>query len=309
MEGRKFSRLGLAAWVGRAGIAFLIGFAAPANLGAVGRGVPGESPQTRAHLEREAKNFIEWCARTAGVSQGPSQWAMVTVNRVNLCDRRGLGPNGFRNGYVGYHGGLAQYLLRFSGPREVEVTWSVLFVPNPSQRPPMPDAEVSEAAQFWANTVRSAAQIYQGVGIRFRPELYVRLRSGTVPLPGQGLTTVPATFAQTVSLMPGRGRSDCNHFYRQQVSVTAEVLVAHEFGHHLGLVDEYSDPDCPDRRPTRETGMPNLMGFAFERQDAWIWVRQVRTLVGPLCRVGDNFELGQIRYFAPLRPMSAEPPF
>jgi len=46
-----------------------------------------------------------------------------------------------------------------------------------------------------------------------------------------------------VIVMPESGRSDETTWYAEQKKGTA----AHEFGHMLGLLDEYSDRDCPQR--------------------------------------------------------------
>lgn len=68
-----------------------------------------------------------------------------------------------------------------------------------------------------------------------------------------GELTCPLTFEVTfvrrgehhvVRVSPGPGRSNMGRWY-----TTVGICAAHEYGHMLGLVDEYSDPVCPDRDP------------------------------------------------------------
>ena len=47
----------------------------------------------------------------------------------------------------------------------------------------------------------------------------------------------------TVTLSAGSGRANAGHFYADDDGTT----VAHEIGHHMGLVDEYVDANDPDR--------------------------------------------------------------
>jgi hypothetical protein len=49
-----------------------------------------------------------------------------------------------------------------------------------------------------------------------------------------------------VNIRPGSGETDMTHWYMAD----GEGVAAHEFGHMIGLVDEYVDEDCEDRHPT-----------------------------------------------------------
>ncbi|CAN5141496.1 hypothetical protein BH23CHL1_BH23CHL1_15970 [soil metagenome] len=55
----------------------------------------------------------------------------------------------------------------------------------------------------------------------------------------------------TVQVQPGRGRADMLNWFITSTGGTA----AHEVGHMLGNVDEYADPDCPDRTVTTDNSI------------------------------------------------------
>ncbi|MFX0577917.1 hypothetical protein [Nocardia nepalensis] len=66
----------------------------------------------------------------------------------------------------------------------------------------------------------------------------------------------------------GPGRSSESSWYTTDPGSTA----AHEFGHMLGLPDEYADPDgCPDRAPVGTgTVMDNTSNFVPQRLVQWV---------------------------------------
>jgi hypothetical protein len=66
----------------------------------------------------------------------------------------------------------------------------------------------------------------------------------------------------TVTVNPGAGQSYITTWYEQDDGNT----VAHEFGHMLGMVDEYVDPHCPHRKPVSTgTVMADIKGPVVQR--------------------------------------------
>lgn len=67
---------------------------------------------------------------------------------------------------------------------------------------------------------------------------------------------------QTVTVKPRSGRENMNTWYEETDGNTA----AHEFGHMLGMVDEYTDPNCPTRSPVNTgTVMHVVTGSIVQR--------------------------------------------
>ena len=65
-----------------------------------------------------------------------------------------------------------------------------------------------------------------------------------------------STFHQTVAVHPGSGRADALNWFQ---SITASIM-AHEFGHMLGLFDEYIG-GAVDKYPNPTLSDKGLMGF------------------------------------------------
>ena len=103
-----------------------------------------------------------------------------------------------------------------------------------------PDAGISNATMntlrnTWRNGIETTWSNRWGVG-----------HSGemTCPLTFE-VQWVTTNQHHTVRVRPGSGRANMGTWFTQDGGNVA----AHEFGHMLGLVDEYSDSNCPRRSP------------------------------------------------------------
>lgn len=108
--------------------------------------------------------------------------------------------------------------------------------------------------------LRLAQGLYSQIRLRLNPIIYASFggRPQLVSNPEDSQT--PLSFDQTVDLEKGPGRSTATRLYRIPIGATPEVIIAHEFGHHLGLVDEYEDENCPKSN----TDSPKLFAESHE---------------------------------------------
>lgn len=137
----------------------------------------------------------------------------------------------------------------------------------------VPDAGVSSSTlQSLMNTWKVGIEAAWNAPVKVpggAPAPWRCSRTGEVPCRVSVLVQwVSANAHHTVFVHPGAGATNEKHWYTSDPG----ALAAHEFGHMLGLPDEYPDPvKCPDRSPVSTgTIMDNNSTFIPQRLVQWI---------------------------------------
>ncbi len=156
-----------------------------------------------------------------------------TVGRVERNWRENLA------GHTGTFGGVSEYtwrLLPQAAPTQIEVTAGINFVP---------DAGVTPPVATWFGHIRSTWNKYSAVNTVTGDTIDIRFNP------------VQSASGHRVNVHQGTGveRADSSNFY--VLDPTPQDTIPHEFGHLVGLQDEYQQMAADFQR---ETGMVAPVG-------------------------------------------------
>lgn len=207
---------------------------------------------------------LEWVRECAAIA--PDKTFSISYFRDALCRY----PDS-------YHGNKIGYRLKKLGAG-FRINTRIGLVPSP-------DDMSEELATELMDAIRACEAPIQEVWSRYGIELQIDF----------GLTKDKndSQFDHAVFLHQGDGRSDTSNLYTQDSNLCQVIL--HEVGHLLGLDDEYSDDDCPNRPLISEETLPiSVMNQHFHPFDMIdFFVRHIMAILAPVC--GGEGHIGRVK--------------